>query len=515
MENYLNFNPYADDYENYLYEYVSKLTIMNLDKWRIQSIQSGNGFVVDVTVRSKAKDVVDENIDSVFSSKFGATLRDQNLFGNAYRCKCGITTGKITDKEICPICRTQVSYIGENLEYYGWIVLKNHKFIHPQVFIFLQSLIGKKTLDEIIKPLQDSSDTDGKRDLSKSKLKNSDNPYIDIGLEEFMNRFDEILLYFYNKNKSKNGGKTELFYEILSYRDVIFTSSYPVYTTQLRPCNLDNGRFEYNDMNEFFVSLSKTAAALNSSIIDHNKRQEYNLLYTFQTTVNEAYLRIRNDYLPDKYGSIRKVIGGRCNLTSRNVIIPNSKLKVDECIMSYYSAVKVLEQYIINILFNFGYTNLNDARIRWEKACAIKDPLVENIIRDLIKNHKSGRGFPVLMNRNPTIDYGGIMQVYVVDINDSYALEIPLLLCKIMGADFDGDKHNVLWCLMDDLIDAAEDLINPRNNMFISKNDGKFNRAMSQTTDIIVNLNSLHDMYFNYTHEELEQNNIIKKNFVS
>lgn len=513
--NYFNYDPYRDDYEKYLVDYVSKLNIMDLDKWRVESIQSGNGFVVDVTIRSKPKDVVDENIDSVFSSKFGATLRDQNLFGNAYRCKCGMTTGKITNNEVCPICRTVVSYIGENLEYYGWIVLKNHKFIHPQIFVFLQSLIGKDTLDEIIKPLNDSMDADCKKDLSKSKSKNSNNPFIDIGLKEFMNRFDEILHYYCNKNKSKKD-KVELFYDILSYRDIIFTSSYPVYTTQLRPCNIDNGRFEYNDMNEFFVSLSKTAALLNNdSIISHNERSEDELLYTFQNTVNDAYSRIRTDYLPDKYGSIRKVIGGRCNLTSRNVIIPNSTLKVDECIMSYYSAVKVLEQYIINVLFTFGYQSLNDARIKWERACAIKDPVVENIIRDLIKNHKSGRGFPVLMNRNPTIDYGGIMQMYIVDITDSYALEIPLLLCKIMAADFDGDKHNVLWCLMDDLIEAAEDLINPRNNMFISKNDGKFNRAMSQTTDIIVNLNSLHDMYFNYTHEELEHNNIIKKKYIS
>lgn len=508
-----NYDFYDDDYEKNLISYVSKLEIMDLEKWRKKSIQTGKGFIINVSIntKTKSKDVIDENIDSIYSSKFGSTLKDQNIFGNAYRCKCGMTTGKIKNNELCGLCRTRVEYIGEDLDYYGWIVLKNDKFIHPQMYIFLQSLIGKDNLNNIIEPLSDNIDSDCRLDISKSKSKSKDNKYLSIGLRKFMENFDEILEYFYKKNKKKK----DIYDFIMEFKHLVFSDSFPVYTTQLRPIRIDDGRCEYNEMNAYFASLSRTSANLNNDIIiSQNDHSRNKLLYTFQSIVNKAYLTIRNEFLPEKYGSIRKAIGGRCNLTSRNVIIPNSKLKVDECIMSYFSAVKVLEQFIINILFKFGYQSLNDARIRWERACAEKDPVIENIIRDLIRSHKSGRGFPILMNRNPTIDYGGIMQMYVIDITDSYALEIPLIICKIMGADFDGDKHNSLWSVMDELTESAEDLINPRNNMFISKNNGKFNRVMSQTTDIIVNLNSLHDMYYNYDNSEIEHNRRIANKFI-
>lgn len=494
------------DYNEVTKNYISQLEIRNLDEWKDESLSQNKGFIVNISPDIKSKDIVREDIDSVFSHKFGATLKDQNMFGNAYRCNCGKLYGKVKNGETCEQCRSKVEYIGEDFSYFGWIVLNNHKFIHPQMYIFIESLIGKDKLNDIIEPLSDDIDSDGmkKRKLSKSFSKSNNNPFLGIGITEFINKFDEILDYFFRKSSKVN--KQHIYQFLKYYKNLIFTSSYPVFTTQLRPIRIDNGEFQFAGINEYFVSLSKTGAKLNSSTIMYQNHQKDKLLYKFQMLVNTIYVEVRDKNLPDKYGAVRKTIGGRCNLTSRNVIIPNSKLKVDECIISYFSAVKVLEQFIINILFKFHHPSLNDARVRWEKACAVKDPLIEKIIRDLIVNHKTGRGFPILMNRNPTIDYGGIMQMYVIDITDSYALEIPLIICKIMGADFDGDKHNVLWSVMDELTESAEDLINPRNNMFISKNDGKFNRAMSQTTDIIVNLNSLHDMYLSYSDEEIQRN---------
>ena len=56
-----------------------------------------------------------------------------------------------------------------------------------------------------------------------------------------------------------------------------------------------------------------------------------------------------------------------------------------------------------------------------------------------MENH---RGLPVLINRNPTISYGSILQMYCVGISDptekfEYVMQLPLQILPLLAADFD------------------------------------------------------------------------------
>lgn len=66
-----------------------------------------------------------------------------------------------------------------------------------------------------------------------------------------------------------------------------------------------------------------------------------------------------------------------------------------------------------------------------------ENPIIRQIIEGLIR--ASGRGIPVLINRNPTISYGGILQMYVSKISTGYTMAIPLPILEGLAADFDGD----------------------------------------------------------------------------
>lgn len=485
----------------------SELAILNLTEERIKSIENDKGFIINVSYDCKPNHIISsDNKNGVCSSNFGDILNADNFGIQPYHCKCGNRAGKINNMTKCPICNTLVTYVGEDFQYFGWIVLNNDLYINPQMYSILKSFIGGPTLDDIIEPHVDGIDIDGKKSNKNIKRKPK-SKYSGLGIPLFIEKFDEIMAFFLRSKKHK----ADIYDFIMENKDKVFTDSYPVYTIQLRPLIIESGECEYNIMNEKFVNLSKVAGHLNEETSTLNSQYgKDKTLFKFQSIVNDIYTYILKNILPNKFGSIKKVIGGRCNLTSRNVIIPNPNLHIDECIISYYSAVKVLEQFIINFLYHNIYHNMNEARIRWQNACSHKDELVELFIIDLIKNHKSGRGFPIITNRNPTISFGGIMAMYVVGINDSYSLEISLLLCKTMGADFDGDKFNSLWCIYDEFIDASQEIINPRNNMLISKNDGKFNKDMSPTDDIIMNLNTIHDMYGDYSDDEINHNMSVK-----
>ena len=91
-------------------------------------------------------------------------------------------------------------------------------------------------------------------------------------------------------------------------------------------------------------------------------------------------------------------------------------------------------------LYNLSYA---DAYRKWYQANLKKDKTIINIINSIIKNSmENHRGLPVLINRNPTISYGSILQMYCVGISDptekfEYVMQLPLQILPLLAADFD------------------------------------------------------------------------------
>ena len=99
--------PYDPDFD-----YSTRLVRLNLDKEREEDIKNDRGFIVDPTQGVK-KDVKNEY--SIFSSKFGQTIKDINPFGNRYRCECGYLQNKVNNGVTCPVCKTKVKYVMNTL----------------------------------------------------------------------------------------------------------------------------------------------------------------------------------------------------------------------------------------------------------------------------------------------------------------------------------------------------------------------------------------------------------------
>ena len=104
-----------------------------------------------------------------------------------------------------------------------------------------------------------------------------------------------------------------------------------------------------------------------------------------------------------------------------------------------------------------------------------------------------------------TISYGGILSCKVIGINLDYTMSISLLDLKSLAADFDGDTLNILYMYNQDFIKLADRIISPRQ-MFISRNDGRCNSDFIHSRDIIINANSLKNMY-SYTQNQVDRIN--------
>lgn len=180
----------------------------------------------------------------------------------------------------------------------------------------------------------------------------------------------------------------------------------------------------------------------------------------------------------------------RYNYACRAVIAQDPTLRIDQVKLPYTELVICLQQQIINILIRSYAISPSEAYDRWKNAIANYDERIGEIINMIIKSYPDG-GIPVIINRNPTINYGSILCVKCIGFTNTLTMSINLQVLKPLCADFDGDVLNIFHILNTEFLKRCEIVFNPRNAMYISKIDGKFNQDVMVQRDTIINSNTL------------------------
>lgn len=502
------------------YDYSTELERINFDKERELDIATNRGFIVAPTQGIK-KDI--KNPFSIYSNKFGQTIKDVNPFGNRYKCKCGFTQSKINNGVVCKICGTKVKYVDDDYNYFGWMVLKKYYIIAPSMYQAIRSFIGKD-FDDIIH-FDCTVNDDGNQD-DKAAFKDN-HPYAGIGLVKFKENFDEIMEYYRKKNKKKQ----PKYDDIMRNRDKVFTQSIPVYSALLRPFDIDRFTCSYETTNQTFNMINKYITLLNSEsnskfnfrLKSVNRKssneRKYNLeiMEKLQLKLDKLYDQVI-DIIKGKKGNIRTLFGGRCNFVTRNVITADPSLRIDQVRLPYASLVELLQQSIINILTKAYNLSYSDAYTKWYYASIKKDKVILDIINNIIYNAlPDHRGLPVLINRNPTIAYGSILAMYVIGCSDEsdkfeYIMKVPLQILPLLEADFDGDVLNCLYIINRAFYERANQIFNPRNVFYISRNDGLFNNDVNHQKDTLVNATMLVSLgQKNYDQADLDNIRRIKQ----
>lgn len=459
------------------YDYEAFLEQIDLDEERINDLRIGKGFII-TEPQSIKKDI--KSYNGIFSTRFGQTLHDINAFMNKWTCECKNPKlqGTFYAGVTCPICGTKVRYVGDEMDYFGWIVLHEYYIIAPNFYKSIEFFIGPKILNNIIK-FVDNKNEDG---FSIPTERPKDEPFYGIGMEEFHNKFEDIMKYYLTKAPHKK----DYYDNIMGHKDIVFTQSIPVYTTLLRPFRVDGNTFYFEGVNSIYNILAKNVATINKprlKIQRRNKKPKEELLYDSQRQFNELYKEIITSF-SSKKGDFRSSYGGRMNYSTRCVIVSDPQLRCDQIRLPYHALVELLQQVIINILCKSYTIPYDQAYKIWYKSQINKDKRVYNIIKGLIED--SEEGLPLLIDRPPTIQKGSIIFVWCVGINDNYTMTIPVLPLAGLVADFDGDALSGLLLINKELIKRCNERLNPRNAGFISPNDGMFDNAMNYQRDFII-----------------------------
>lgn len=499
--------PYSEEFD-----YDVGLYRLNLDMEREKDIRLGRGFIV-TSNKPINKEIKDP--DGIFSPRFGQTLSDVNPHIDRYKCQCGRLKSRIRNGMMCEVCHTRVKYVDDDFKYFGWLVLNDEYVIHPNLYKTIEFLCGSQVLINMLF-CEDEKDEDG-HSMSEKRMdkkfkgtfkidkRGKNEPFYGKGMRYFRQHFDEIMLYYFNHASNKMA-KLPYYKDILDNRDNIFTQSIPVFTALLRPFELSENKkqFSFEGTNAIYNIMSKLVHEVNDTSLKmkRNSKAKQTALFDIQEKFCELYKEVVS-ILSGKKGNIRQLFGGRYSFSSREVIVQNPKLRIDEVTMPYFALVELLRLRIINILkktYNMSYL---DAQAHWYKASLEPDITVIEIINGIIKSEK--RGIPVLINRNPTICKGSILQMFCVGMTFTYTLGLPLQVLQKLAADFDGDVLNVYLIINQEFFDKAYQILNPRNCMYIDNNDGYIDIEVLPYRDTIINTNTFIDLgrpY--YTKEELD-----------
>lgn len=464
-----------------------KLEIINWDKECELDLMLGRGFEITepVIVHKDQK-----AMNGIQSPRFCSDWADEDAFSERYSCKCGETRGKVFEGETCPKCNTKIEFKDVDLSITGWIRLKDNYIIHPIYFKKLASIIGKDAFTEII--------TYAKRVSKNGALVNKEDgktPFAGIGIMDFKERFSEIMDYFRIKKKNKQ----EEIDEIVNDVEKVFAKSIPVYSSVLRPMTYKGDAFFYNPIDKKYNSIYISTRLLNDLNLYEKRRSKWNaekrermglgnILSNIQITLLALWDTVF-EQVNQKEGYIKsEILGGMLNWSSRDVIIPDPTLKSDEIILNYMAFLELYKYEIIGCLVKLSGISENDAFAEWFYARIKYSEKIYEMMKYIIKKRKP----KVLINRNPTINYGSILCMRIKDVkkgfSEDYTMSLPLQILTVMNADFDGDIENVVSLKTKELEKEFSKVYNPRYNFFVSRNEGNFNNDMNLFKDQLIGL---------------------------
>ncbi len=130
-----------------------------------------------------------------------------------------------------------------------------------------------------------------------------------------------------------------------------------------------------------------------------------------------------------KFGGFqRKVLGSTVDTVGRGVVVPDSKLKLNQIGLPQAIAWNIYSPFISRKLVQAGYTPVNALKLTKEKNVRAKDALMQ-----AMQEH------PTVMNRAPSLHKLSLMGFQPV-LTTGYAIKVNPSIVSPFGMDFDGDS---------------------------------------------------------------------------
>ena len=201
------------------------------------------------------------------------------------------------------------------------------------------------------------------------------------------------------------------------------------------------------------------------------------------------YWNIICESISGKEGLVKDgVMGGRVNWSARDVIVPDPTLRCNRLKVGYVLFLELYKFELIQLLVRMKDITFNEAFEQWSFASTHFDESMWRLMNHYILKTKP----MVILNRNPSINFGSLMLFYLDEVEagytESFVLRIPITVLRKFNADFDGDRLNIQSIKIRAHQKEIEDFLEPRRAMQISRLNGRFDRDMFLIKDQTIGL---------------------------
>ena len=276
----------------------------------------------------------------------------------------------------------------------------------------------------------------------------------------------------------------------------------PVIPPDLRPVvQLEGGKFASSDVNLFYrrvlmrnIRLKKMIQVGMPDVVKKNEirllQESVNNLLVWEKTgaarssgAGIKVFKSISDMLSGKEGIFRKnLLGKRVDYSGRSIITVGPELKLDECGLPIYIAVKIFTPFIIGKLIEkkIVYTPKQA-----EKLIKEESPLALKFLEEVIKDKR------VLLNRAPTLHRLSI-EAFKIILMPGKTIRIHPLVCPSFNADFDGDQMAIHLPISDEAQREARELIAADKNIL---KPGSGEPTIAHSQDMVLGIYHLTDFY--------------------
>jgi DNA-directed RNA polymerase beta' subunit len=478
----------------------TKIEKLDLDYECKKDFLNGKGVLI---TSSDAYDKKGEKIyNGLQSPFFGTDYGDEAAFADRYTCLCGKYVGKYYLGMLCDNCKSVVTHDEVDVSKTGWIVLDHFKVISPIFYKKLEKALGnfegnESVLSRILRGRYTSKMKDEFDDKDRANL--SKHPFSKKGMIWFSENILEVL-DFYQKKKP---AKAELFNEIRDEIDKVFCHCIPIYSAVMRiETPSKKGEKLYKDkINTIYDSIINSVNTIND-FGDPSQMEEYEFhsvdrhLKSIQDELsgapdNKNAFDVVFMTIDGKKGEIQgKVVAGRYNFSARTIIVAGSgRLRADEIELPYSVFLELFRYELIDAYHEQYGCPIMRATDKWKWAKSHFDPDFYEIMQHYVTDEKYAPFVGIIVNRNPSINYGAFLDMIVKNVKPSIAdktMTINTRVIKTLGADFDGDQMNIFRVPGARLVRKFRKSMSPTKNLFVNRLDGHVNRDMLNIKDEVI-----------------------------
>ncbi len=350
-------------------------------------------------------------------------------------CECGHTTGQSNVGMTCMECGTVVLAVTERpLISVAWVKPPEgvSMFINPRVWTILSAALtvgGVNLLEWICNPtsILMPEQVDNNRFLKRATTLG-----INHGINYFYENFDLVMAKLFDAGLVYSSGnrrqRQDLAQFLSEYRKCIFTPALPIpskltFITEKTVTRTYSDKTIYSAMDAIL-----TITATENSPTPLSMRVKQSRTVKANSLLAKYYQDFIGNTLARKPGLMRKhVMGARLHFTFRAVIssLSNHHHR-SELHLPWALAVKVFDMHLTAKLFRLGYS-VNEAATYLADHVLQHSDLLEELFKEIIDEAKLANlarpegspevlGFPVLLNRNPTLMRGSIQRMFVTMI---------------------------------------------------------------------------------------------------